>query len=402
MSRAVLLLAFGPIALLAARGGETIVVRRSDGSRTEVTRVGLDAKAGASLAIPGQGAATAPLAELISVEFVARPAAERSAPPAAVVLHDGSRLAGSIRSGDEENLTLLLARGGEIVLPIDAIRAVLVGPRAATLDLRRFTGEGDSLHRRTEVGGDSTKGTLVAFGQDGVRFEYSLGTNTFPWEEVEAVVLARQVDLEAPKAPRIDADLRPDGSLGGTLVRLDDQELQLLPAGFTAPVVLPIEGLQGIRFDGEGHRWLSDVAPRHVEQVPYLGSADDFLFPWRADRSVTGGPLVVHGRRYAKGFGCHSRTTMKFELDGSWKRFEAEVGISDEVESLPDPGAIEFRVLVDGEEKWRSRVLRGGEAAQPTGPIALDGAKSLELVTDFGAGEDVADRGVWGAPLLLR
>ena len=110
----------------------------------------------------------------------------------------------------------------------------------------------------------------------------------------------------------------------------------------------------------------------------------------------------MHGRRFGKGFGCHSRTTLKFELDGSWTRFEAEVGLSDEVTSLPDHGAIEFRVLVDGQEKWRSKTIRGGEPATPVGPIALQGAKTLELVTDFGAGEDVADRGVWGAPLLLR
>ena len=96
------------------------------------------------------------------------------------------------------------------------------------------------------------------------------------------------------------------------------------------------------------------------------------------------------------------RTSLEFTLDGRFSRFEAEVGVSDEVQALPDHGAIEFRVLVDGQERWKSPVLHGGDAPVSVGPIPLTGAKSITLVTDFGEGEDVADRGVWGFPLLYR
>ena len=167
-------------------------------------------------------------------------------------------------------------------------------------------------------------------------------------------------------------------------------------------VVLLFEILRALRFDGARHAWLSDRAPAKVEQTPYFGSADQFLFPWRPDRTVTGRPLAVGGRSFAKGFGCHSRTRLEFTLTPQEAQFEAWVGVADEVLDLADRGAIQFAVVLDGKEAWRSAVLRAGEPAVKVGPIALAGAKTLALVTDFGEGEDVADRGVWGEALLLR
>jgi len=117
---------------------------------------------------------------------------------------------------------------------------------------------------------------------------------------------------------------------------------------------------------------------------------------------VTGRSLAVSGRSFAKGFGCHSRTRLEFTLTPQKAQFEAWVGVADEVLDLADRGAIQFAVVLDGKEAWRSAVLRAGEPAVKVGPIALAGAKTLALVTDFGEGEDVADRGVWGEALLLR
>jgi hypothetical protein len=383
---------------------DSITARRADGRRVEVTGIAIDPRSAASLTTAAGGVESVPLADLVAVEFPARSPAARAPAALTVLLHDGSRIVGDVQGGDEERLDFLLAGAARVAIPVDSIRAVFAGPRAAFLDVERFAraGDGDSLHRRPDMGGDYTRGTLAAFSAEGVRFEYSLGTGLFPWSELEAVILAKQVENEEPAPPVVEADLRPDGTLRGTLVHLTEQELVLAPGGFPARVALPRRELEALRFEGERHAWLSDLKPARVTQVPYLGSEAEFLFPWRADRSVTGRPLLVRGRRFGKGFGCHSRTTLSFDLDGRFSRFEAEVGVSDEVLELPDHGAIEFRVLVDGEERFRSRALRGGEPAEPVGPIELSGAKRFELVTDFGPGEDVADRGVWGCPLLLR
>jgi hypothetical protein len=398
---------------LAAACWAAFVAATTDGS-VEVRRVGAAAvnatgcvidKSGATVSRGDGGIETVPLDELVSVDFARRrPAAPAAGEPAVVLLHDGSRLQGAVTGGGQESLRIALRPGLEFDAPIDAISAIFFGPRAARLERGRFevSAKEDALFKRPEVGGDYTRGTLQSFSANGCDFEYTLGTVHFPWSDLEAITLARQVEIKPAAAPLVHADLAPDGTLTGTLIKFGDNGLVLRPAGFTADVTLPAELLRSLRCDGPRHAWLSDVAPAKVEQTPYLGHSDLFLFPWRADRTVTGRPLVVGGRTFAKGFGCHSRTRLDFALTPQDAQFEAWVGVADEVLELADRGAVSFALLVDGKEIWRSAIVRAGDAAVPVGPLPVAGGKTLTLLTDYGEGEDVADRGVWGNALLLR
>jgi hypothetical protein len=379
-------------------------VRRVGAPTTSASGCVIDAS-GATVTRADGGVETIPLEDLISVEFARRPLLATAAGERMVaLLHDGSRVEGAIAGGSADALRIALRPGVELEIPIDSLSALFLGARAARLERSRFevSAKEDALFKRPESGGDFTRGTLQAFSANGCEFEYSLGSGKFAWSELEAVVLAHQSELDPLKAPVVHADLVPDGSLTGTLVRWGDAGLELRPQGFPKSVTLPPELLRALRFDGARHVWLSDRAPSRVEQTPYLGSGDQFLFPWRADRTVTGRPLAVGGRSFAKGFGCHSRTRLEFAVTPPDAQFEAWVGVADEVLELADRGAIQFAVALDGKEVWRSAVLRAGEPAVRVGPIALAGAKTLALVTDFGDGEDVADRGVWGEALLLR
>ena len=402
------------IPLLATSSASSASSATAAEGAAEVRRVGsplasasgcvIDAS-GATVTRSDGGVETIPLDELISVEFPRRSAlAPASGERIVALLHDGSRLEGAVAGGSAEMLRVALRPGVELEIPIDALSALFLGARAPRLERARFdvSAKEDALFKRPESGGDFTRGTLQSFSANDCEFEYSLGNGKFTWGELEAVVLARQGELDPPKAPLVHADLAPDGVLTGTLLRFGDAGLELKPQGFAKSVVLPPEILRALRFDGARHAWLSDRAPAKVEQTPYLGSADQFLFPWRPDRTVTGRPLAVGGRSFAKGFGCHSRTRLEFTLTPQEAQFEAWVGVADEVLDLADRGAIQFAVVLDGKEAWRSAVLRAGEPAVKVGPIALAGTKTLALVTDFGEGEDVADRGVWGEALLLR
>ncbi len=385
-----------------ARGaGEASLLLR-DGSRRTTALLTFGAEGDATLAGGDGAAARLPMADIVSVAF----AAERAPAGAATMtvrLHDGSRLTGRAAGGDEEHLQFELAAGGTLMLPLDAVRALFVGPRHAELDVERFAkvAEGDTLHRRVEVGGDHTRGTLVSFAATGVRFDYSLGTGDFRYDEVEAVILEQQVDPRAPGARVVEADLLPDGTLIGELVRLTASELVMKPLASDREFALPREVVSGLRLRDRAWRWLSDVDPIEVRELPYLGGPADFLYPWRRDRSVTGRPLECDGRRFGKGLGCHSRSELSFALPTSARRFVASVGLSDEVLALPERGTVEFRVLVDGVERFKSRILRGGAAAEPIAPLDVTGGKVLTLIADFGGGEDVADRAVWGEAVVL-
>lgn len=388
-----------------AASGPTVLL--ASGETRNPVEVVVDPGTGVTLLLAGGGQETVPLASVALIQFPPQDGRQRGAGPAALHLHDGSLLFGELTSGDDDGVDWTIQSGPRVRFSLDAIRALVFGERTPYLqpeDFRRSGMAQDYLFRRAEAGGDFTSGTFLRSTEAGIQFEYSLGEKLFPFGEIEAVLLAPQVDLPPPEGPVVTADLWPDGSLRGTLVRYVEGDLTLVPLFGRKEVRLPVALLRGMRFPGTTFEWLSDRPPAEVRQVPFLGSAEDFLYPFRKDRSVTGGPLQVAGARFAKGLGCHSRTELHYGLEGlGFRQFLVEVGISDEVLALPHRGSVEFAVRVDGREVFRSAApMQAGDRAVRIGPIELSGAHRLTLLTDFGAAEDIADRAVWGNAILLR
>lgn len=116
----------------------------------------------------------------------------------------------------------------------------------------------------------------------------------------------------------------------------------------------------------------------------------------KADHEIAGGPLTMHGKRFAHGVGTHATSKFRVALDGNARRFAAEVGVDD---SAGNQGSVEFIVSGDGKTLWDSGVVKGGEAAKSVN-VNLAGVKTLVLrVTDGGDGEsndhaDWADAGI--------
>jgi endo-alpha-N-acetylgalactosaminidase len=74
------------------------------------------------------------------------------------------------------------------------------------------------------------------------------------------------------------------------------------------------------------------------------------------------------------------------------------VGVDD---STAAQGSVQFRVLVDGSEKFASPILRGGN---PPVHVSVDlaGAKKLELVVDYADRADVLDHADWLDARLVK
>ena len=62
---------------------------------------------------------------------------------------------------------------------------------------------------------------------------------------------------------------------------------------------------------------------------------------------------------------------------------------------------MQFRVLVDGQERFASPILRGGD---PPVPVSVDvrGGKKLELVVDYADRADVLDHADWLDARLIK
>ena len=116
------------------------------------------------------------------------------------------------------------------------------------------------------------------------------------------------------------------------------------------------------------------------------------------DRSVEGRTLTTGGVRFGKGIGT-TPADRTVEL-GTCSRFDATVGVDDEVDGRVDRaagagGTVTFEVLGDGRVLHASPLRRSVDPALPVS-VDVGGVKALTLrVTDGGDGTGL-DHAVWG------
>jgi alpha-galactosidase len=104
----------------------------------------------------------------------------------------------------------------------------------------------------------------------------------------------------------------------------------------------------------------------------------------RTDKSVDGNPISIGGKKFEHGLGTHASSTFQIDLKGGAERFTAFVGVDDEVEGKS--ASVEFSVLADNHELWKSKTMRAGQTPEKV-DVDLKGFKSLLLlVHDAGDG----------------
>ena len=111
------------------------------------------------------------------------------------------------------------------------------------------------------------------------------------------------------------------------------------------------------------------------------------------NQSVDGKPLTIGGKQFERGFGTHAESTLNINLGGGAQNFSASVGVDDDVNGNSS-ASVEFIVVGDGKELWKSGVMRAGEAAKDCS-VNLTGVKTLMLkVGDAGDG-NIFDHADW-------
>ncbi|MDQ2733102.1 MAG: NPCBM/NEW2 domain-containing protein, partial [Armatimonadota bacterium] len=135
-------------------------------------------------------------------------------------------------------------------------------------------------------------------------------------------------------------------------------------------------------FLGVGALLLLTTAAARAENTVWLSSLDlskatqGFGQP-QVNKSIDGHLLTLNGRTYLRGFGTHSPGILAVKLDGGATRFQATVGIDDEVGG--GKGHAEFEALGDGGKMlWRSGIMHQGDPAK-TLDLDLTGVKQLIL-----------------------
>jgi hypothetical protein len=126
---------------------------------------------------------------------------------------------------------------------------------------------------------------------------------------------------------------------------------------------------------------------------------DDFNLPdattgwWRIERrtSVQKHPLSLRGTRYGRGLGTHARSEIPIDLLDGASALRAVVGIDDETKGN---GTVEFIVVGDGKELWKSAILTGNSEPVDVN-VPLAGIRQLRLVVTMAGNGYANDHADW-------
>ncbi len=318
-----------------------------------------------------------------------------------VLLADGSLLAAEVLSLDPHNAVLDWRLGGEVKLARPLLRAVALQTPADRLRREELLdGLAEAPARSDQlmlVNGDQWEGTLESLADRKLRFSTTLGPTEVHLRRVRAVGFhPGLMQPVASRGFRVVAGFRDGSRLVLESLRIEANQLEATTLGGLV-VRTPAEALVALQPLGGRVTYLSDLVPAEYRHVPYL----DLSWPFRKDRNVRGGWLRAGGRLYLKGLGVHSAARLTYRLDRlepPCRRFEAELAIDDHTAGR---GSVGFRVFVDGQLRYTSPPVRGG---QPPVLVAVDlaSAKRLDLVVDFGEGADVLDHADWLDARLVR
>jgi hypothetical protein len=113
--------------------------------------------------------------------------------------------------------------------------------------------------------------------------------------------------------------------------------------------------------------------------------------------------LSHHGVLYRKGLGVHANGRLDFDVPEGYSRFRSSVGLDGEVKR--GEGSVVFALLADGEEIFRSPLLRSGDALVEV-DVSVVGKKTLSLIHEdchhIDGNENRSDHADWLLARVVR
>lgn len=377
-------------------------------SPQEPLQVILEAPDGAVVTHDLSAPLAAPLPDGVAFVRYSEPTALPTTPPggAQVELLDGGRVMAQILGGEGDFLDLSILGDTRLRVSVDELSSVVIAERIPASWGSRLepSEEGDRVYRLASRGLERLEGTLEEFTETGVLFATRVGSKELPWSEVCALFIEALGD--APEVPPsgdlVIVDLADGGRIHAGLLEIRAREMDLVTRAGRG-LRLPRASVAELFVPDAGALYLSELAPKAIgaEGSPF-GDGFGMVWPYRVDRSVTGGPLRCGGELFTRGIGVHAPSKLQWELDGSWSSLKLGVGVDDEVLELASKGSVVFRVLVDGEARFESGVLTGGQGPLAVPAVSLEGANQLILEVEMSGDLHVADRADWLRPVLVR
>lgn len=372
--------------------GETVV-----GTLVRIEQAGLTLATAA-------GERTWPLEEIHTAASQGATAPSARPPGWLAELADGSRFACSAINGSELALRLSRGDGATLDVPRTGLRQLrrhppTAGSQAIWTRLSETPRAADVLVVRQRDEFDFLEGVIDAITPEGLTFVLDGEAIPVKWTKIEGCQLFATATPEAPRAPVVVRDVF-ESELRLDRVGLADGRIAGSGPAL-ASLVLPLGSVREILPAGARLQSLVGLTPEIEDWTPYFG-ADPLAEQraWYGPRRVAAGadsPLVLAGVRHREGLVLHSRTRLVYRLSKEATRFQALVGLSDQVR--PE-GHVRLRITLDGQPAF-DEAIDGRSPPRPV-DLPLEGAARLEIVVDFGAGLDVADELVLAEPRILE
>jgi hypothetical protein len=326
-----------------------------------------------------------------------------AAGPAAGEIHvelaDGTLLFAESISATKQTASLKIPKGPSLEVDMRMVRWVrwrdVAGGNgkldAAWREFVQSDPAGDLLVIRKNGALDSIEGVVGGVTNEAIQFSLDGDTISVKLPRVEGIVFARGTVQEIAAARSV-ATLT-EGS------RLSLAGWKMLPSGeaeLTTPSGIvwktPLSSIAKLDFSAGKLVYLSDLEPEKSDYRAFFAPAVDLpalrdAYLPRGDRALDGGALVLDGRTYRKGLAMYSKGLLVYRLPEKLSTFSATVGIVDRARSAG--GDVELTIKGDGKTLWQGSV-RAGEAPVPL-QLSITGVKRLELVADYGSGQDVGD-----------
>jgi hypothetical protein len=284
-------------------------------------------------------------------------------------------------------IPLEACRGVAFTMPSDSVKQGLL--------LTSITDRTETSDLIVLRNGDRLQGELLGLADGAVTIETSLGKIQPKARVVERLVFNPELIFVEKPEGLVRTVLLSDG----TVLKLKDASANGLTLTGTllagTKVALPLEEIHELTVSGGDVVPLAEVAPDRQTIASFL----DTKRPPRGNRNVLGGLLTMCGRPNVTGVGVASGTTLEWDLDGSWRSFQATVGIDDAARGR---GSVIFEVRVDDRSVWRSEVLTGLSKPVAVPPVNLAGAKKLTLIVEFAQQGNVLDYANWADAVLIR
>jgi hypothetical protein len=113
-----------------------------------------------------------------------------------------------------------------------------------------------------------------------------------------------------------------------------------------------------------------------------------------------GRTLTLNGVNYAKGLGAHANSEIMYSLEANCSRFQAVVGLDDEIDTQTQWGSVVFQVFADGVSLFNSGVMRGNSPSQPV-DVDVTGRQQLRLLISDGGDNVYYDHANWADARLV-